>query len=75
MRVSAAASSRALNSELISATLDYSPTGGGAVSFLHNSPQPDYRTEIKVAGGPQKVELKKYCPRLRRHTLHKIKRK
>ena len=26
----------------------------------------NYRTEIKVAGGPQKVELKKYCPRLRR---------
>jgi ribosomal protein L33 len=28
-----------------------------------------------VAGGPQKVEVKKYCPRLRRHTLHKVKRK
>jgi len=35
----------------------------------------NYRTEIKVAGGPQKVELKKYCPRLKRHTLHKVKRK
>ena len=35
----------------------------------------NYRTEIKVAGGPQKVELKKYSPRLRRHTLHKVKRK
>jgi len=35
----------------------------------------NYRTEIKVAGGAQKVELKKYCPRLRRHTLHKVKRK
>ena len=35
----------------------------------------NYRTEIKVAGGPQKVEVKKYCPRLRRHTLHKVKRK
>ena len=33
------------------------------------------RTEIKVAGGVQKVELKKSCPRLRRHTLHKVKRK
>jgi len=33
----------------------------------------NYRTEIKVAGGPQKVEVKKYCPRLRRHTLHKVK--
>ena len=35
----------------------------------------NYRTEIKVAGGPQKVELKKFCPRERTHTLHKIKRK
>jgi len=35
----------------------------------------NYRTEIKVAGGPQKVEVKKYSPRLRRHTLHKVKRK
>jgi large subunit ribosomal protein L33 len=35
----------------------------------------NYRTEIKVAGGVQKVELKKYSPRLRRHTLHKVKRK
>ena len=32
-------------------------------------------SEIKVAGGPQKVEVKKYSPRLRRHTLHKVKRK
>ncbi|HEX8911573.1 MAG TPA: 50S ribosomal protein L33 [Humisphaera sp.] len=35
----------------------------------------NYRTEIKVAGGVQKVELQKYCPRLRKHTLHKVKRK
>src|SRR5258706_16233348 len=35
----------------------------------------NYRTEIKVAGGPQKNEVKKYSPRLRRHTLHKVKRK
>jgi large subunit ribosomal protein L33 len=35
----------------------------------------NYRTVIKVAGGPQMVELKKYCPRLRRHSLHKVKRK
>ena len=26
----------------------------------------NYRTEIKVAGGVQKIEVKKYCPRLRR---------
>jgi large subunit ribosomal protein L33 len=35
----------------------------------------NYRTEIKVAGGPQKIEVKKYSPRLRRHTMHKVKRK
>lgn len=38
----------------------------------------NYRTEIPVKGGiPDKVKagFQKYCPRLRRHTLHKIKRK
>lgn len=35
----------------------------------------NYRTQIKVAGGPQKVELKKYCKRERVHRLHKVKRK
>ena len=35
----------------------------------------NYRTEIKVAGGVQKIELKKYCPRERSHKMHKIKRK
>ena len=35
----------------------------------------NYRTEIKVVGGVQKIEVKKYSPRLRKHTLHKIKRK
>jgi len=35
----------------------------------------NYRTEIKVAGGVQKIEVKKYCARLRKHTLHKVKRK
>jgi large subunit ribosomal protein L33 len=35
----------------------------------------NYRTEIKVAGGVQKVELKKYCKRERAHRLHKVKRK
>ena len=35
----------------------------------------NYRTEIKVAGGPQKVELKKFCRRERSHQLHKVKRK
>jgi len=35
----------------------------------------NYRTELKVLGGAPKIELKKYCKRLRKHTLHKIKRK
>ena len=35
----------------------------------------NYRTEVKVVGGMPKIELKKFCPRLRRHTVHKIKRK
>jgi len=35
----------------------------------------NYRTEIKVAGGAPKIELKKYCARERKHTTHKLKRK
>jgi large subunit ribosomal protein L33 len=38
----------------------------------------NYRTQINVQQGvPEKLKagLWKYCPRLRRHTLHKIKRK
>ncbi len=38
----------------------------------------NYRTSINIKGGiDEKIKegLKKYSPRLRRHTLHKIKRK
>jgi large subunit ribosomal protein L33 len=35
----------------------------------------NYRTEIKVAGGAPKLEMKKHCPRTRKHTVHKLKRK
>ncbi|MDQ7012953.1 MAG: 50S ribosomal protein L33 [Planctomycetota bacterium] len=38
----------------------------------------NYRTSINVKGGIDenvKAGLKKYSPRLRKHTLHKIKRK
>ncbi len=38
----------------------------------------NYRTSINVKGGmPEKLKagFSKYCPRLRKHTLHKIKRK
>ena len=38
----------------------------------------NYRIQVNLKGGlPAKLKegLKKYCPRLRTHTLHKIKRK
>ena len=38
----------------------------------------NYRTQVNVKGGlPEKMKdgIKKYSPRLRKHTLHKIKRK
>ncbi|MBL0927243.1 MAG: 50S ribosomal protein L33 [Phycisphaerales bacterium] len=38
----------------------------------------NYRTSVNVKGGMAeklKEGMKKFCPRLRRHTLHKIKRK
>ncbi len=38
----------------------------------------NYRTSINAKGGiPEKMKegLKKYSPRLRKHTLHKVKRK
>ncbi|MEQ8315866.1 MAG: 50S ribosomal protein L33 [Phycisphaerales bacterium] len=38
----------------------------------------NYRTSVNVRGGlPEgmKEGINKYCPRLRKHTLHKIKRK
>jgi len=38
----------------------------------------NYRTNVNVKGGlPEKIKegIKKYSPRLRRHTVHKIKRK
>ncbi len=38
----------------------------------------NYRTSVNTKGGmPEKLKagFQKYCPRLRRHTLHKIKRK
>jgi len=35
----------------------------------------NYRTTVNVQGGVPKLKLKKYCPRLRRRTVHKLKRK
>ncbi len=30
-----------------------------------------YRVQKKLKGNPYKLELMKYCPKLRMHTLHK----
>jgi len=35
----------------------------------------NYRTTINVQGGTPKLELKKYCRRERKRTVHKLKRK
>ncbi len=35
----------------------------------------NYRTTVNVMGGVPKLQLKKFCPRLRKRTVHKIKRK
>ncbi len=35
----------------------------------------NYRTTVNVQGGVPKLQLKKYSPRLRKRTMHKIKRK
>ena len=35
----------------------------------------NYRTQVNVVGGTPKLELKKYCPRERKRTVHKLKRK
>ena len=35
----------------------------------------NYRTTVNVQGGVPKLELTKYCPRERKRTAHKIKRK
>ncbi len=35
----------------------------------------NYRTNVRVQGGAPKLELKKFCPEERKHTVHKLKRK
>jgi large subunit ribosomal protein L33 len=35
----------------------------------------NYRTEVKTAGGAPKLSRSKFCPRERKHTEHKLKRK
>ena len=35
----------------------------------------NYRTNVRTQGGVPKLVLSKYCPRERKHTQHKLKRK
>jgi len=35
----------------------------------------NYRTEVNTTGGVPKLELKKYCRRQRKRTVHKIRRR
>jgi len=35
----------------------------------------NYRTTVNVMGGVPKLELRKFCRRHQKHTVHKIKRK
>jgi len=37
--------------------------------------QRNYRTEVSVAEGTPKLELKKFCKSERKHTAHKLRRK
>jgi len=35
----------------------------------------NYRTEVSVVAGAPKIELKKFCKRDRKRTVHKVRRK
>ena len=35
----------------------------------------DYNYSVRKKGGGEKLRLKKFCPRLRRHTVHVEKKK
>jgi large subunit ribosomal protein L33 len=37
--------------------------------------QRNYRTNVSVAEGTPKLELKKFCKQERKHTVHKLRRK
>jgi large subunit ribosomal protein L33 len=37
--------------------------------------QRNYRTNVSVAEGAPKLELKKFCKQERKHTVHKLRRK
>ncbi len=35
----------------------------------------NYRVQVRTQGGGGKLEIKKFCPRTRKHTVHKTKKK
>ncbi len=35
----------------------------------------NYRVQKRMKGNPYKIEVKKYCPRTRKHTAHKESKK
>ncbi|MBN1437591.1 MAG: 50S ribosomal protein L33 [Sedimentisphaerales bacterium] len=35
----------------------------------------NYRTQVNTMGGVPKMELKKYCKKERKHTVHKLRKK
>jgi large subunit ribosomal protein L33 len=43
--------------------------------FLVCEESADYNYAIRRKSGGEKLKLKKYCPRLRKHTLHVEKKK
>ncbi|MEZ6090648.1 MAG: 50S ribosomal protein L33 [Pirellulaceae bacterium] len=43
--------------------------------FLVCEESGDYNYAIRRKGGGEKLRLKKYCPRLRKHTWHNEKKK
>ena len=45
------------------------------IVFLVCEESGDRNYTLRKKPGTPKLSLKKYCPRLRKHTLHKIKRK
>ena len=45
------------------------------LAAVHRVRHLNYRTEVSVAGGNPKLEIKKYCRGQRKRTVHKISRK
>jgi large subunit ribosomal protein L33 len=45
------------------------------VVFLVCDETSDYNYTLRRKAGSEKLKIKKYCPRLRKHTLHSEKKK